>query len=313
MEAGSNWAIVLAGGDGVRLQALTWRFSTDGRPKQFCRLLDDRTLLGETRARLCPIVANERTLFSVNGQHRPFYREELRDLVPYQLVEQPANRGTGVAAIYALARLKRLDPEAVVGIFPSDHHCDQQVAFRRVVAGAYRAARQDSTRVVLVGTVPDRAEADYGWIARGAARAKTSSAAGLPVHGVEAFVEKPRESLAESLMAGGALWNTFMMVGKARAFFSLFEQATPHLCAGFAPLMRAIGRPAEPSIAAALYESIPAVDLSRDVLALRSERLTVIEAPPMGWTDLGRADRVLALRSRLGLERSRPTPQLLRA
>ena len=305
MEAGANWALVLAGGDGVRLQPLTWRFSNDGRPKQFCRLLDDRTLLGGTRARLCHLVANERTLFAVNGQHRPYYREELRDLVPYQLVEQPTNRGTGAAAIYALGRLKRLDPEAIVGIFPSDHHCDQLAAFRRVIAGAYCAARHDPRRVVLVGTVPDRPEADYGWIARGSNHPKLSVAAGHPVHSVDAFIEKPCQSVAEALLAKGALWNTFMMVGKVRAFFSLLEQATPQLCAGFAPLMRAIGRPAESSIATALYESIPAVDLSRDVLARQPERLTVIEAPPMGWTDLGRADRVLALRSRLGLELGR--------
>ena len=52
MESGGNWAVVLAGGDGVRLQQLTWRLASDGRPKQFCRLLDEHTLLGATRARL---------------------------------------------------------------------------------------------------------------------------------------------------------------------------------------------------------------------------------------------------------------------
>jgi len=313
MEAGANWAVVMAGGDGVRLQPLTWRFATDGRPKQFCRLLADRTLLGETRARLSQLVAHERTLYSVNSQHRAFYREELHDLVPYQLVEQPANRGTGAAVIYALGRLKRLDPEAVVGIFPSDHHCDDLPAFRRVVAGAYRAARQNAPRVVLVGTPPDRPEPDFGWIARGAALGKASVAAGLPVHSVDAFVEKPCEAVAASLVASGALWNTFMMVGKVRTFFRLLELATPHLCAGFAPLLRAIGRSTEPAIAAALYEAIPAVDFSRDVLALQPEWLSVIEAPSMGWTDLGRADRVLALRCRLGLELARPVAHLAQA
>jgi mannose-1-phosphate guanylyltransferase len=309
LEYGGNWSVVLAGGDGVRLQPLTWHFSTDGRPKQFCRLLDQRTLLGDTRDRLSSLVANERTLFVVNGQHRPFYREDLRDLVPYQLVEQPANRGTGAATVYALARLKRLDPEAVVGLFPSDHHCDDLSAFRRVVGGAFRAARHDASRIVLVGTVPDRAEGDYGWIARGVAHAKSSGAAGLPVRSVEAFVEKPCEVVAASLLASGALWNTFMLVGRLRTFFTMIEQAMPQLCASFAPLVRAVGRPTESAVAAALYEAIPAVDLSRDVLARQPERLSVIEAPAMGWTDLGRADRVLALRSRLGLESSRLTAQ----
>ena len=310
MEAGGNWSVVLAGGDGVRLQPLSWRFATDGRPKQFCRLLDEHTLLGATRARLCHLVASESTLFVVNGNHRPFYREELRDLVPYQLIEQPSNRGTGVAMIYALARLKRLDPEAVVGIFPSDHHCEDVDAFRRVVGGAFRAARQDSSRIILIGTVPDRAEADYGWIARGGPHVKLSAAAKLPVHGVEAFVEKPCEPLAVSLMEGGALWNTFMLVGKLRAFFRMLERTVPQLCAGFAPLLRAVGRPTEAATASALYDANPSVDFSRDVLALQADRLSVIEAPAMGWTDLGRADRVLALRGRLGLESIHQAAQL---
>jgi len=133
------------------------------------------------------------------------------------------------------------------------------------------------------------------------------------VHSVEAFVEKPAEAVARSLMAKGGLWNTFMLVGKVRAFFALLEQATPQLCAGFAPLLRAIGRPSESTVAAALYEATPSVDLSRDVLALQPGRLGVVEAPSMGWTDLGRADRVMALRGRLGLEAERPVAQLLQA
>jgi mannose-1-phosphate guanylyltransferase len=179
-----------------------------------------------------------------------------------------------------------------------------------VVSGAFRAARLDSSRILLIGTPPDRPESDYGWIARGA-QLRLTAAAGLPVHSVEAFVEKPADQVARSLMAKGGLWNTFMLVGKVRAFFALLEQATPQLCAGFAPLLRSIGRPSESTVAAALYEATPPVDFSRDVLALQPGRLAVIEAPAMGWTDLGRADRVMALRCKLGLEAERPAAQLL--
>ena len=45
-------AIILAGGDGTRLKALTRAVVGDERPKQFCPILHDRTLLDETRARV---------------------------------------------------------------------------------------------------------------------------------------------------------------------------------------------------------------------------------------------------------------------
>jgi hypothetical protein len=44
-------AIVLAGGDGTRLAALTRRLAGDDRPKQFCRLIGDETLLEQTHRR----------------------------------------------------------------------------------------------------------------------------------------------------------------------------------------------------------------------------------------------------------------------
>ena len=61
-------------------------------------------------------------------------------------------------------------------------------------------------------------------------------------------------------------------------------------------LWNTVGLASEPVTAAAVYARTIPVDFSRDVLAVQPERLSVLEAPSMGWTDLGRADRVLALR-----------------
>jgi mannose-1-phosphate guanylyltransferase len=296
MATSLDWAVVLAGGDGTRLQPLTQLLSGDARPKQFCRLLARQTLLGATRSRLFQLVAPERTLYVVNAQHHAYYRDELSDTPSTRVVEQPANRGTGAAVIYALSRLKRLDPGAIVGFFPADHHFDNVAAFNRVVTGADWAARQDPTRIVMVGSTPTHPESDYGWIVRGAWQARPSVAANFPMYSVESFIEKPRPQLALSLMANGGLWNTFVMVGRVRTFQSLLAMATPRLCMDFGPLMSSVGLASEPVTAAAVYARTTPVDFSRDVLAVQPERLSVLEAPSMGWTDLGRADRVLALR-----------------
>ena len=45
---GSLWAVVLAGGEGVRLRPLVRRVCGDERPKQFVPLLGTRTLLRQT-------------------------------------------------------------------------------------------------------------------------------------------------------------------------------------------------------------------------------------------------------------------------
>ena len=49
------WAVLLAGGDGVRLRDLTRRIAGDSRPKQFCRIIGEQSLFRETRTRLDPI------------------------------------------------------------------------------------------------------------------------------------------------------------------------------------------------------------------------------------------------------------------
>ena len=74
------WAIVLAGGDGTRLQALTREIDGDARPKQFSRVLGDQTLLGHTRNRLRPMFGDDRVRFVVTRQHESFYAEELADV-----------------------------------------------------------------------------------------------------------------------------------------------------------------------------------------------------------------------------------------
>src|SRR5262245_29152750 len=42
------WALILAGGDGTRLQALTRRISGAPIPKQYCRILDEESLFEAT-------------------------------------------------------------------------------------------------------------------------------------------------------------------------------------------------------------------------------------------------------------------------
>src|SRR4051794_1127416 len=95
------WAVLLAGGDGVRMRDLTRRIVGDHRPKQFCPILGPESLLRQTRNRLDPLVSGDRQVFVVSSAHERYYSEELADAKDSLVIEQPMNRGTAVGILAA--------------------------------------------------------------------------------------------------------------------------------------------------------------------------------------------------------------------
>ena len=81
--------IILAGGDGTRLRALTRRLAGDERPKQFCRIIGGDTLLDQTRRRARLLIGPERLLTVVTCHHERFYVSALADTPPRSTVAQP--------------------------------------------------------------------------------------------------------------------------------------------------------------------------------------------------------------------------------
>jgi len=279
-----RWAVILAGGNGTRLHAFTKSLTGDDRPKQFCKLLGNQTLLEATRARVASFVPADQTISVVTAHHAPYYRHDLASIPQQLLIEQPIGRGTAPAIAYAIARVARLAPDAVVGLFPADHHYEDAAILRQAASRAYAAAAVDRERVFLIGAIPDRAETDYGYI-------QPMPLAGSPhdlhVRGVAAFIEKPAHAEALGLVARGCLWNTFVLVGHVGAFASLFESTLPGLYDSFTAVAD------DDRLALSLYATLAPSDFSQDVLARRPERLGLLSLGSGNWTDLGQPSRVL--------------------
>ena len=106
MTSRSQCGIILAGGDGTRLRSLTRRIAGDERPKQFCHLLGDKTLLEQTRQRAMRLLSPQRTFTVVVRRHEGFYAPLLGDVSSERMVIQPENRGTAPAILYGLLRLR---------------------------------------------------------------------------------------------------------------------------------------------------------------------------------------------------------------
>jgi mannose-1-phosphate guanylyltransferase len=290
-ETRAPWAIVLAAGQGRRLESLTTDRAGRTTPKQYCSLNGARTLLDEALERALALTVPERTLVVVAREHRPHW-ERLLDRIPAaNVLAQPRDRGTAAGLLLPLHTIVARDPRAVVVSLPADHHVERERVLHSALRRAVDECRHDRHRVACLGIAPDGPETEYGWI--------LPQRGNWIVRGVERFVEKPPAALARGLMAREAVWNSFILAGAADAFLGLVRRRAPALAAAFESAFH----PARPSSAASLerlYAAIESTDLSRHVLEGSEPFLRVLLVPPCGWTDLGTPRRVAECLARAG-------------
>jgi mannose-1-phosphate guanylyltransferase len=282
----SLWTIVLAGGEGSRLRALTRALHGEARPKQFAIIQKDKSLLQTTLERAARWSAPAETVVVVGREQEPLARTQLKQFPSVQVVAQPQNVGTGPGVLLPLRHVLEQDPSALVVIMPSDQYVEDVGAFADSVRRAEAVARRDGS-IVLIGAVPERPETQYGWIVADADSGKVSK-----------FCEKPEPSVAQELFRTGGLWNTFIMVGPAARFWELGRRHLPRQT----ELLSMVGQaPASErtSLLARLYERMQPADFSRDVLQ-RAASLRTVELQPCGWSDWGTPERVM--RSLYGTE-----------
>jgi mannose-1-phosphate guanylyltransferase len=296
--AAPPWALILAGGDGTRLSALTRRISGDPRPKQFCPLLDGgETLLDRTRRRVNLLSRDDHQVVVVTRTHESYYRPLVAALAPGRLVVQARNRGTAPGLLYPLLRIAELAGDVPLAVFPSDHFVDDDLAFVSTISGALEAASARPDLVVLLGIEAATPEAEYGWIEPAA---RPLAIEGEPVFPIRRFWEKPSPDVAGGLFSRACLWNSFVMVGRVAAFIDLIAAGAPGLLRAFEPIRRARGSAREAAVADRVYATLPEVNFSDRVLVPAAERLGVVRVKGVEWSDWGNAERVFATIRRTG-------------
>lgn len=287
-----RWGVILAGGDGTRLQQLTRLICGDDRPKQFCPLIGKDTLLEQTRKRAERSIPWEQILFPLTKSHRAFYLQE-PGIRPSQRIVQPVNKGTVPPILYSLLSIEQNDEEAMVAILPCDHHYSDEQTFTAALDSAFDLAAQRTDSVVLLGAHPQGPEVEYGWIELGPSTGGDSFR-------VRGFCEKPAVHVARELLERGSLWNTFVMVGHVRSFLKMVNAALPGLVEAFRKSLMWAGT--EVHIEDSLFERIPSVNFSREVLAVQTRRLVALRLGLTDWSDLGHPERVMAVLQAAGLE-----------
>jgi mannose-1-phosphate guanylyltransferase len=268
--------LILAGGRGTRF----WPRSRRARAKQVLRFLGDRSLIQQTVDRLSPVIPPDRLWVLTNEHLRAEIVRQLPELPKNQILAEPAQRNTAPAIGLAAHILHSIDPNAVMGVFPSDHMISKPSRYLRFVRAAFKAAAEG--KIVVLGIQPRWPETGYGYIEL----PKGTAAGSLDPLPVRKFREKPDLATAKRYVKNGNFyWNAGMFFWKTSVLLDALREFLPKT----ATLLASLPAFANRRFAAQLKDVFPHCEnISIDFAVLEKARGVVgCATDDFGWNDVG--------------------------
>lgn len=274
--------VILAGGSGTRF----WPRSRRARAKQVLALDGERSMIQQTVERLKPLAGLDNTWVITNEYLAHEIADQLRGVPAEQIVSEPVARNTAPACGLAAFIIERQNPDAVLGIFPSDHVIADEPRFLKALQkGIALAAAADN--MVVLGIEPTRAETGYGYIETGDFTPDDSALR------VRRFTEKPNQMKAEEFVAAGNYyWNSGIFLWSARTLANAVREHLPETAPMLEKIASCFGTPEFEECFREFYPKCENISVDYAVLEPRSakgehkSRLFCLPAE-FSWNDLG--------------------------
>jgi mannose-1-phosphate guanylyltransferase len=277
-------AVLLAGGRGTRF----WPRSRMRTPKQILNIVGTKTMLGETVARLAPLVPAKNIWVVTNTEQARAVRREMAKAPASQILAEPVGRNTAAAIGLAAMHLARKHGDALMAVLPSDAHVEDAEGYRKLVRAALEQAQEPGQMVVL-GITPTRPETGYGYIESGGASAWPN---GTPSYVVRRFTEKPELDVARKYVASGKyFWNAGMFFWRVSTFLENLKKYLPATHQALEELAETIGTERYRKTLGRVYPQLENISVDYAVMeratrAAGARQVSVIPAN-IGWSDVG--------------------------
>jgi mannose-1-phosphate guanylyltransferase len=282
-------AFIMAGGGGTRF----WPRSRQEKPKQFLKLVGERTLLQQALDRVEAMTPPQRSWVITGASYAVETSRQLPSLPSNRIVGEPCGRDTAACIGLGAALCLRDDPDAIMLVMPADHVIEPAQEFRRAAHVAEQMVLEHPGALVTFGIRPTFAATGYGYIERGVELAQRQ---GVPVYRVGSFREKPKRPRAEEFLASGVhYWNSGIFVWRAATILAQLRANQPKLAAAVERIAQAWDTPQQDEVLSSEYANLEKISIDYAVMENAPEVLMV--QAPFQWDDVG---------SWLALERRHP-------
>ena len=270
------YGVIMAGGVGSRF----WPLSRKKLPKQFIDIFGNKkSLFQEAFQRLSNLCPEENIYIVTNEQYREIIHKEIPGINDEQILGEPHPRNTAPCIGYACYKITSKNPDAVIGILPSDHLILDEDIFTDTLKEAYKFA-EEQPYLLTLGIQPTRPDTGYGYIQMDE-KHKIGNIAK-----VKSFTEKPNKEIAQQLFDSGEfLWNSGMFIWQGKSIVREYEKHLPELDAIFKKGRKHYFTPTEKEYIHKSYEMCTQISIDYGIM----EKATDVYVLPatFNWSDIG--------------------------
>jgi len=270
------YGLILAGGKGSRLYPL----SRADQPKQFLKLINDKSFLVNTVDRIIPIIDRDNIYVVTNMDYREKVKNELIGIKEENIFVEPANKETATCIGLSAVKLLKQDANAVMVVLPSDHYIQGEKNYIDTLSQAIEMANKRRC-IVTLGIEPNRPETGYGYIEMG-----ERTTGNIATYRVARFTEKPNSEVAKDfILKGTYLWNSGMFVFRADVILREIEKYLPKLHKPLMEIYKSLGEENEDEVIKEQYELIDGISI--DFGVMQKTRKAYVLKCDFDWDDMG--------------------------
>jgi mannose-1-phosphate guanylyltransferase len=292
------WGIVLAGGEGKRLQEFIRKRYGSERPKQYSAIIGKRSMLRHTLDRVEKIIPSKQLQIVVDRRHSRYVQDNIKERERKAVLIAPENRESAGSVYLALSHIYYRDPESIVAIFPSDHFIGEEERFLRYVEHAISFVEKHPDFLALLGIKPNDANPYYGWIEPSKNFLQHE---GNRFYRVMRFCEKPCAEEAQQYFDNGGLWNSMVLAARSEALVKMYRKHLESVYEAFKKAKSVYGTDEEEQFILDAFDTIPSKNFSKCILEEIPESLFVLRAEGVLWSDWGNKEQVLKDLDGLGM------------
>ena len=269
------YAILMAGGIGSRF----WPVSTREFPKQFHDMLGSgETLIQKTFSRLSQIIPKENILILTHESYNDLILEQLPMVTQEQIVLEPAMRNTAPCILYASLKIKKINPNAVMVVAPSDHWIEDEMQFVANLQRSFDLCEREESLMTL-GILPTAPNTGYGYI-------EFDKLDSRSIKKVVQFREKPDSKTAKGfIQSRNYLWNAGIFIWSVRSILKAFEEFQPEMFALFMEGYNVYNSDKESNFIQENYSK--AANISIDYAIMENAKNVYVLPATFDWNDLG--------------------------